>query len=268
MLDQIRNCQEKVRIKIDKQEHLQTGQGNSAKAYCLNIVNELLALNSQTSETTILDLGCGRAQYMRNILSKYPKVTYVGVEPNKTAAREAAKNLSRFRASIIEDTAYFNKKLSADIILSFSVLEHVYKRREYFRCIKQNLADKGVALINYDAGHFTSPSSINERILNLSSPILAKFGKSDKYQRFVKESEFEAIASGNGLSIIESLSFNTQLKDIFKLLEAESRDDFSTEWLRFELKMNAMGLKYRDDLSKFLRTRNHIVVHDFAKLDG
>lgn len=262
VLENIQECTEKVRTKIENQTHFSTGQGNSAKVYCLNIVHELLASNQREKAITILDLGCGRAQYIRDVLERHPNAIYVGVEPNKAAAKEAAKILSKLNATIIEDEAYFPKKLDADIVLSFSVLEHVYKRMDYFRCIRANLAVNGVALMNYDSGHFNHPSGLSDRILNFTSPILAKFGSDKRYQRFVKESEFEKIAVENGLAVVESMSFNTDLKEIFKLVDSPAKEEFSIEWLKFELKMNKMGLNYTDDISKYIRTRNHIIVHN------
>jgi len=129
--------------------------GNSAKLYCLNWVEQYAM--EKGGEVNILDLGCGTSLNFVNLLKSYPWIEYVGIEPSKEYCLRARHYLSGLNATIINSYGYhvYDKlEEKFDIVVSFSVLEHVYRRLDYLRSAKECLTDDGYFLINYDAGHF------------------------------------------------------------------------------------------------------------------
>jgi len=183
--------------------------GNSAKLYCLQWIEQRV----KTHETlTILDLGCGAARNFVLLLERYPGVKYVGIEPSASDCQAARDNLAGHNATIINAYAYdvfqqVNEQF--DVVISFSVLEHVYQRQRYLDNARDCLKPDGSFLINYDAGHFVHPRGAKERIKNRIGPILARAGIEAYYQSFVPEDTFHAMIERAGLEIVEMKSFNT-----------------------------------------------------------
>jgi SAM-dependent methyltransferase len=141
--------------------------GNAAKLYCLRWIKRLI--EARADPIRILDLGCGRALNFVELLRRHPGTRYVGIEPIHDEARRARENLLGFDAEILEGDAYdAHERLAErfDIVVSFSVLEHVYRRDAYLRAARECLTPDGRLLINYDAGHFRLPSA-RDRVKNL-----------------------------------------------------------------------------------------------------
>lgn len=228
--------------------------GNAAKLYCLRHVDDLAANRS----LTILDLGCGSGRQLVPLLRRRPQVRYVGVEPNPEYAAEAAEKLAPFDAEILTAPAY-DVDVPADVVLSFSVFEHVYKRDRYVRSIARNLREAGLAFVNYDAGHFIRMGGV-DRIKAVVRRLLAASGRERYYQRFVKESEFRNLVSRHGLEIMDAKMFNL-LKSIYHAVDEERRAGFMPKWLDYELYLNDLGIAYRDELASIFTTRNFILRH-------
>ena len=241
--------------------------GNSAKLYCLNwIENQLLKKGGGKEKGNefkfkILDLGCGAGLNFVNLLKLYPQIHYVGIEPSKPICMQAERNLKGLNASIINAYAYnaFEMlKEKFDVIVSFSALEHVYRREEYLRSAKECLKEDGYFQINYDAGHFVSGK---ERRKNIIGPILARVGIEKYYQSFVKEEDFLKMIDEAGLRIIEAKFFNTHLKGVYKVVPKHHRVEYMKKWLEFELWLNELGIEYTDSLAPRFVTRNFILTH-------
>lgn len=234
--------------------------GNSAKIYCLDWLDQYLSTHANS--VRILDLGCGEALNFVNLLAKYrPRVNYVGIEPNPQACQLARENLRGLPATIIESRAY---KLDSpidgvfDLVISFSALEHVYRRLAFLQTAKQYLADDGFFLINYDSGHFNSG---REKLKNILGPILASFGWEKYYQSFVGEAEFRRLIDFIGFTIADQKFFNTELKGIAKVIPPEQKENFNRRWLAEELWLNDLGIQYTDQMSSIFKTRNFILQH-------
>lgn len=236
--------------------------GNSAKLYCLQWIEQQIQAGGPL---TILDLGCGTANNFTVLLKRYPDVTYVGVEPSSEACQIARKNLAGRNATIINAYAYdvyrqINNQF--DVIVSFSVLEHVYQRQRYLSSARECLKPGGNFLINYDAGHFVAPAGAKERLKNVVGPVLARLGVEATYQSFVPESQFRTMAGRAGLQIVEAKSFNTMLKGVHKVIPPQHRPEYMRRWLELELWLNDLELPYRDDLARTWFTRNFILRRD------
>lgn len=220
--------------------------GNSAKLYCLNWIENLI-LKRREKDFKILDLSCGTALNFVNLLKKYPWVYYVGVDPDKKACLKARENLKGLNATIINDYAYnIHQKIKEkfDVIVSFSVLEHVYRRKDYLISAKKCLKNDGYFLINYDAGYFIY-GNYREKIGILIGKILARFGIEKYYASFVKEKEFLRLIDEVGFKVVEAKYFNAPcLEELCKVISK-----FMKKWLKFELWSNALDIKYSDSLA-------------------
>lgn len=239
--------------------------GNSAKLYCLNLIEEIIQKRGE--DLIMLDLGCGTAANFVSLLSRYPRLRYIGVEPSASECEVARKNLSAHNASIINSDAYNLNLAPADIIISFSVLEHVYRREAYMRTVKKHLKQDGLFLINYDSGHFVHTEQApfwaigSDRWKNRFGAIFAWLGSEKYFQRFVREVEFQTLLTKNGLQVLDEKVFNTDLKSIYKFVPSASADSYMSRWLEFELYLNNIGISYTDALAKYFRTRNFVFSH-------
>jgi len=242
--------------------------GNSAKLYCLNLIEKMVI--RQGGSLTLLDLGCGVAANFPKLMEKYPNLQYVGVDPSSSDCEAARKNLSSFNATIINTPAYGLELEPVDVVISFSVLEHVYRRMDYLQTVKRNMKAGGLFLINYDSGHFIypAPASIlsigSDRWKNRFGHLMARLGKEQYFQAFVREEEFQALLDKTGLMVLESKFFNTDLKSIYKLVPSHNIEEYMNRWLDFELYLNNMSVRYDDSMAKWFRTRNFVVIHQNA----
>lgn len=237
-------------------------EGNAAKLYCLNWIERYA---QERDSLTILDLGCGKALNFVRLLQKYPHIYYLGIEPSAAACDQARKNTSGLNATILRGYAYniYGNLIQDqfDLITSFSVFEHVYRRLDYLRTVKACLKPDGYVLINYDAGHFVHPPNLRGRMKNLLGPILAQFGVEQYYQAFVHEADFRALVTRARLTILEARLFNTGLKGLYKLVPEQDRSAFMEYWLGIENWLNERNIDYDDSLARHWLTRNFILTH-------
>lgn len=237
-------------------------EGNAAKLYCLNWIENYV--RGKTS-VTILDLGCGRALNFVKLLQKYPQVRYVGIEPSPLDCEKARQNMAGLNATITNGYAYdvYGKLVEEqfDLVVSFSVFEHVYRRLAYLRAAKDCLKPDGFFIINYDAGHFVQPVNLKERAKNVIGPIMARLGQERYYQAFVPEADFQRMVAQLDLKVIEARSFNTRLKGIYKLIPTDQRPEYMQKWLEFEDWLNNLHVPYQDEQAHTWFTRNFILKH-------
>lgn len=236
--------------------------GNAAKLYCLNWIADRAA-DRASAPLTILDLGCGTAANFTGLLRRFPTIHYTGVEPSAAACEQARAALAGHDAAIITGYAYDGIRprlphAHYDIVVSFSVFEHVYRRQAYLNLVRTMLAPGGYALINYDSGHFQS-RYWKERLKTRIGPLLARLGQEGYYQAFVREADFRRMVAAAGLSIVEAKSFNTALKGMYKHIPDAERPAYMTRWLAFEEALNAAAIPYTDDKAALWYTRNFIL---------
>jgi hypothetical protein len=79
------------------------------------------------------------------------------------------------------------------------------------------------------------------------------------YQRFVTEESFVKGCESAGLNIVETRSFNTALKRVFRFIRPEAREEFMRRWLELELWADGHSVPYDDDLAAVFTTRCHIL---------
>lgn len=237
--------------------------GNAAKLYCLNLIHE--RLQKQGDHLRILDLGSGTSKDFVRLLAQVPNLHYTGIEPDAADCEAARRLLPGPNVQIINDFAYdmLGRLVDEpfDILVSFSVMEHVYQRQLYLQSAAACLKPDGVFLINYDAGHFMAPASFKERLKNRLGPVLARLGQQQYYQAFVPEADFLRDVRGAGLEVAEAKFFNTRLKGIYKHIPEAHRDTFMHRWLDEELWLNELGITYTDALAQTWYTRNFVLRH-------
>jgi SAM-dependent methyltransferase len=233
--------------------------GNTAKLYCLNWIEAYV--QNHAGAVSMLDMGCGTASNFVSLLQKYPSIRYVGIEPSQAACAQARRNLDGLNGTIFNIDGYaVHEKLGEtfDLVVSFSVLEHVYQRARYLNSAKACLQPGGYVLINYDAGHFVVGTT-RDQVKNVVGPLLARVGVERYYQSFVREQEFHDIVRSLGLSIIDDKYFNTQLKGVYKVIPDKHRPAYMEKWLDFELWLNELGIAYDDGKARSFVTRNFIL---------
>jgi SAM-dependent methyltransferase len=210
-------------------------------------------------------MGCGTGRNFVRLLERYPEVQYIGVEPSAGACAAARRTMPEAQATIHNSYAYdlIGKIVPepVDIIVSFSVLEHVYQRQRYLETARACLKPEGHMLINYDAGHFVHTSKLREFGKNIIGPLLAPLGIERYYQRFVPQADFRRFVQGAGLAISEEKFFNTALKGVHKHVPAEHADEHMQRWLDYEVWLNTLGIVYDDRLASTFVTRNYILRH-------
>lgn len=235
--------------------------GNTAKLYCINWIENYIKDNGDT--VRILDLGSGTSGNFVELLQRYPDLTYVGIEPYDAACEKARRDLKGNNVTIINDSAYdiMGRLVENpfDIIVSFSVMEHVVQRQRFLDSAAACMTDKSYFLINYDAGHFVHPGSMKERLKNIIGPMLAQVGIERYFQKFMREGDFEKMVKQSDMKITEAKSFNTALKGIHKIVPDVYKDDHLQRWLDYELWLNEIGTPYEDNLAKYWVTRNFII---------
>ena len=229
--------------------------GNTAKLYCLQLIDRAAAATD--SEFRIVDLGCGTGSNFVELLRRRPNVRYVGVEPSRRAAEEARRRLPG--AEIVNAPAYDVRVEPAHAVVSFSVLEHVVQRARYMEAACGHLRPDGRVYLNYDSGHFVADADVRERAKALASQVLARLGSESRYRARVRDEELRALAAAAGLRVVEEKVFNTDLKRLYPLVRAEHADAYMERWLAFELELNELGIEYRDELASVFRTRNFLL---------
>jgi SAM-dependent methyltransferase len=229
--------------------------GNAAKLYCLQLIDRAAA--EAEGEFRIVDLGCGNGSNFLELLGRRRNIRYVGVEPLRAAAEEARRLLPG--VEIINAPAYDVRVEPAHAVVSFSVLEHVVDRSQYFEAMRANLRPDGRVYLNYDSGHFVADADFLERAKALASRALARLGSESRYRRRVSANEFAVLVERSRLRVTDDKVFNTDVKRLLPLLGTESRESFMKRWLAFELGLNELGLVYRDELDAVFRTRNLVL---------
>ena len=243
-------------------------RGNSAKSYCCALIDSLAAENPALS---ILDLGCGDGTQLLPMLRRHPGIRYVGVEPSGRSAAAARRLLEPLGAQIVHCKAEdYRGAESADCIVSFSVLEHVVNRIGYMQAVSGNLASTGLALINYDSGHFLVPPDVDPRVVAVRAVrswvgrtvrnfLVTGLGAQKEYQRFVRAGEFDVLARQSGLEVVEARNFNTSLKTVAKHVPFSRRLEFERRWADLEMWLDDAGVEYHDSLAGVFTSRNIVL---------
>lgn len=220
--------------------------GNVAKT---RIISELLGRHPGPATVTVFDYGCGDGGDWPRILGDHPHLRLVGFEPGADAYRKACQRLAGCNAEILTGAAMSTLQLQADVIVSFSVFEHVVEPVTFLRHAKRVLAPGGIFYLNYDDGHFrnvldladmaTWLPAIRARLRTVASPLLATLGHQAGYQRRVEAAAADHLVAECGFAV-ECVDYHnlSSLKELAKAMPPPLREDYSRWWLEAEIELN------------------------------
>ena len=179
----------------------------------------------------VLEVGCGTAAYLPAILTQYLNIEYVGIEPIASSYREAIKNTSDLpNVKIYNELAYGEKeelkKESFDLVISFSVLEHVKQLDKFMDLCAAYVKPGGLMVHRYDLGHALYPSSLKERFHVWLGNNFPKVLPERKFVRYVPLKEVEAMYDERGFGV--SKRTHHQLPSVKKLEKSLAKNDIIT----------------------------------------
>lgn len=117
------------------------------------IIDELLG---DTSEKSVLDLGCGDGNYGIEILKRGAKF-YHGIDGSKNMVSLAKENLEGFNAKIeVAELERLEIKKKYDIVISRLVLHYVKDLDTLFKKIRESLTNNGTFIFSIEHPIITS----------------------------------------------------------------------------------------------------------------
>jgi SAM-dependent methyltransferase len=171
------------------------------KQYFLKNIEAILKIDQNFK---ILDLGSGESKNFIYLLEKYPEMRYVGIEPQKSEADKAVKNIEKFKnARIYNRLAYetIDDWGNFDLCISLSVLEHV-KRLEKFLINSISSVKKGGHIIHrYDLGHALYPEHLKERFHVFLGNNFPQILPETKFACYLDEKRVCNIMNANGATV-------------------------------------------------------------------
>jgi len=227
--------------------------GNTAKLYCLRLIDE--AASRCTGEFRILDLGCGDGRNFVRLLQRRSNIRYIGVDQAQAAVERARAALPS--AQILHARAEDVRVDPVDAVVSFSALTYAVDRRGYVEAARSNLHGDGAVYLNYDAGR-ASMAGLADQAKERGSRAFARLGLDWRYRAFIRDHDFDALVTAAGFMVDDDKRFNCGLKQLYPLLSGEARDRFMDEWLAFELSLNELDV-VGAETSSILRTRNVVL---------
>lgn len=226
--------------------------GNIAKT---RIISEILRDNPGPQRVDVFDYGCGDGGDWPRILADHPHIVLSGYEPYGPMAETARRRLYGLNARILSDAEFATLNDSADIVVSFSVFEHVIARPEFLAHARRILRPDGLFYLNYDDGHFRYVLNLAEprlwivavrsALLTLISGVTGRLNRVERYQRRVLASEASKLIYDAGLRMQRCDYHNVEsLKELAKTIPDEQAQEFSASWLAFEIELNRKFLFY------------------------
>jgi SAM-dependent methyltransferase len=214
--------------------------GNCAKYFAQKeIMKTLHHRVSLGKSSTVVDLGCGDGSKWAWLASQRwsSQIRFFGFDPDAEAIKKAQARFPSW--TLVAAPAYAIKAVvdTADVIVSFSTLEHVYKRREFIQAARSIMLGSSEFYLNYDNGHFLGPGEWR----NIFGPVLARLGVERYYQSFVWQGEVEGLLKDCELQVVRELNFHQATRKEFQkvLADTSSMKHYMDAWLDFELKVNA-----------------------------
>lgn len=166
------------------------------------LIEEVVYRVGESHSVRVMDLGCGTAAYMPDILKKYPALEYVGVEPNTSSYEAAEKNLEEFDKAQLHfklgyDSVPDETEGSFDLVFSLSVLEHIKHLDRFIAMSAKYLKTGGTLMHRYDLGHALYPNSLKERVHVFLGNNLPQVLPERKFVRYVPETEVRELFQQN-----------------------------------------------------------------------
>lgn len=214
----------------------------------------------ETSELKVLELGCGTAGYVPAMITSYPNLTYVGVEPIEQSFKGAEKMLEGVpRTELVHQLGYDSvpglQEAAFDVVISFSVLEHVKQLERFIAMGAKYLKTGGLMVHRYDLGHALYPGSVKERFHVWLGNTVPAVLPERKFVRYVPQTEVADLYQKHIGA--EPYDYTYHQMPNHKALEKELRQQsLSTESLE---EVYAWEFRYADTIEKLsLPVREHL----------
>jgi cyclopropane fatty-acyl-phospholipid synthase-like methyltransferase len=205
-------------------------RGNAAKQWML----EELDRRFGESAASILDLACGDASKWKLFTASHPNVRVLGIDTDAEAiakGKEIYKGTTNIELRVLD--AQHSLTETFDAVVAMSAIEHVVDRPAFLKTVWSALKPGGVALLNYDAGHFRS-RNWKERIMVPVSQMLAAFGMEGPYMKRVDDRLFQSQAAAIGFRVTGVRKHNLpSLKGLMRGAD----DELLKAWFALEEKL-------------------------------
>ena len=168
---------------------------NSKEYFFNEVIKERCAATN--GPIRVLELGCGTASYVPAMIEKYPQLEYVGIDPMIESFKTAEKILKDVpRSSVSFQLGYDEIEglvdESFDVVISFSVLEHVKQLDSFMTLANRYLKKGGLMVHRYDLGHALYPATLKDTIHVTLGNILPAILPETKFVRYVPMDEVVA----------------------------------------------------------------------------
>lgn len=211
-------------------------RGNAAKQWIL----EQIDTSAAERNVDLVDFGCGAGSVWPEFLREHQNISYWGFDFNRKElekAKRVMEGIPNAQVSVADAQTELVKDSSADIVTSFSALEHIVDLPAFLKRVAAALRPGGIAYLNYDAGHFRS-HDVQERLMVPISQVLAKFGVEGPYMKEVDDARLCVFAKEAGLTVEGLRKNNVSGLECFYKKHA-SNDSAVRAWFEYEDALNA-----------------------------
>ena len=170
---------------------------------------EKLIEESGLTNPRMLELACGTARYMPEILKKYPGITYTGLEPLRSSYDEAVKHIGSLPQVTLHNRLGYGElenvpPESFDIVYSISALEHIKDLSAFIKMSAHYVKKGGLLVHRYDLGHALYPVSLKERFHAFLGNTMPALLPVNKFVRYVSEDEVATLCRDNACDPFKS----------------------------------------------------------------
>lgn len=225
--------------------------------FITHVVKEAVRRAGGARPPRIMDLGCGTARYVPQLMETIPNFEYVGVEPIEASFKQAEKNLANVPNAKVHfqlgyDSVPDEAEGSFDLVFSLSVLEHI-KQLDRFIALSAKYAKKGgVVMHRYDLGHALHPHSLKERLHVFLGNNFPQILPERQFVRYVGVPEVESLYEANGVRPTDvtyhQMPDHKHIEKFFVSSETELVDDLFAWEMKYQDEFKKLPVKERESL--------------------
>lgn len=172
--------------------------------FIAHVVEEAVKRAGGTRAPRIMDLGCGTAAYVPQLMEKVADFEYIGVEPIKASYDAAVENLkdvpnAKVHFQLGYDEVPDESEGSFDLVFSLSALEHIKQLKRFIALSSKYTKTGGLVVHRYDLGHALYPHSLKERVHVWLGNTVPNILPERQFVRYVGVPEVESHYEATGL---------------------------------------------------------------------